>query len=154
MTQKDIDDYFQNRINNFGRKLHFAIIQDFSRSLSSQDSQHNGRTFFCDRCLCHFQSAFVFNKYRRDYIQINKVKIELPIDEKIIFKNPKYQEDVLVVVYADIKCLIVPKIDESEEHVPHSVAFYGHCSYDDSLSRFDCNRSEKCIKWFMDQLKF
>ncbi|CAG5085001.1 Protein of unknown function, partial [Cotesia congregata] len=147
------DDNFENRVNNFERKFHFATIQDLSRLLSSQISQHNGRKFFCDRCLCHFQDAIVFNKHRRDCIQINKVKIELAIDEKVSFKNFKYQEDVPFVVYADIECLIVPKIDESEEHVPHSVAFYVHCSYDDSLSRFECNRREKCIEWFMDQLK-
>ncbi|CAD6210684.1 GSCOCG00010926001-RA-CDS, partial [Cotesia congregata] len=72
------DDNFENRVNNFERNFHFATIRDLSRLLSSQILQHNGRKFFCDRCLCHFQDLIVFNEHRRDCIQINKVKIELP----------------------------------------------------------------------------
>ncbi|CAG5102932.1 Protein of unknown function, partial [Cotesia congregata] len=84
------DDNFENRVNNFERNFHFATIRDLSRLLSSQILQHNGRKFFCDRCLCHFQDLIVFNEHRRDCIQINKVKIELPI-EKILNIRKMYR---------------------------------------------------------------
>ncbi|XP_014299742.2 uncharacterized protein LOC106694097 [Microplitis demolitor] len=149
----DIDDNIENRIASFERKFHFTLIKDLSRLVSSQISKHKTRKYFCDRCLCHFHEEITYEKHRRDRIQINKVRIELPVNDELKFKNFKYQEDVPFVVYADIECMLIPKVDESEEHILHSVAFYVHCAYNDALSRYECNRSDKCIDWFMSRLK-
>lgn len=38
---------------------HFAYIKNLSRLISSQISRHNGKTWLCDRCLCHFKTENV-----------------------------------------------------------------------------------------------
>ena len=39
-----------------------------------------------------------------------------------------------------------------QKHVPYSVAYYLHCSYDNSLSKLKIYREKDCIEWFMREL--
>ena len=60
--------------------------------------------------------------------------------EKILkFKNYRFKEKVPFTIFADLECLLqqVPNTQLNtgpyQKHVPHSVAYYLHCRYDNSL---------------------
>ena len=127
---------------------HFAWIKNLSRLVKSQISKDHCRTWFCDRCLCHFKFEKSCNNHRVDCENVDKCRAILPKDLVIIYgnnkilklKNHRYKESVSFVVYADIESLLEPVNNEQidmavyQKHVPTSVGFYIHCNFDDSLS--------------------
>ncbi|XP_043266555.1 uncharacterized protein [Venturia canescens] len=139
--------------DNFQPIYHFAWIRNLSRLLSSQVTNYNQSTWFCDKCLNHFKLQSSFENHKRDCVSINKTKMVLPTEENKIlnFKNYRFKEDVPFVVYADLECLI-ESTGQSQKHIPHSAAYYLKCSFNDSLSKFDMKRGTDCIEWFIDQL--
>ncbi|XP_057335464.1 uncharacterized protein LOC130674213 [Microplitis mediator] len=85
--------------------------------------------------------------------------MELPTEEEKIlkFKNYKYKDIVPFAVYADLECTLLPESanndNGSQTHIPHSIAMYTHCSYDETLCKFEINRSPDCIEWFTRKLE-
>ncbi|XP_074109310.1 uncharacterized protein LOC141534068 [Cotesia typhae] len=84
--------------------------------------------------------------------------MEFPSEKNKIlkFKDFKSKDTVPFVVYVDLECTLEPPGDDEKivhKHVPHSIAYYVHCSYDNTLSRFQLNRSPDCINWFVKQLE-
>ncbi|XP_057337657.1 uncharacterized protein LOC130675808 [Microplitis mediator] len=143
-------------IKNFEPRFHFALIKDLSRLVKSQISDSHGKLFFCDRCLNHFKLEHSYENHRADCYKTNKVRMTFPNEKNRIlkFKNYKNKDTVPFVMYADLECILVPQgDDETQKHVPHSVAFYRHCSYDPSLCKFEINRSPTCIEWFVKKLE-
>ncbi|XP_057332054.1 uncharacterized protein LOC130671928 [Microplitis mediator] len=100
-----------------------------------------------------------FDKHKLDCIKFNKIRMELPTKEgKILkFKNYKYKDIVPFVVYADLECTLLPESanndNGSQTHIPHSIAMYTHCSYEETLCKFEINRSPDCIEWFTRKLE-
>jgi len=58
-------------------------------------------------------------------------------------------------LYADIECILqqVSTSNSYQQHIPHSVGFYIHCSYDSTLSEYKFKRGVDCIKWFINELQ-
>ncbi|XP_046750612.1 uncharacterized protein LOC124413870 [Diprion similis] len=97
-----------------------------------------------------------------DCLNLNKTKVILPTEEdKILkFKNFKHQETVPFCIYADLECLLQPTLKSLGEnrtiyqkHTPYSIAYYLHCAFNDSISKFEINRGETCIQWFVTELE-
>ncbi|CAD6227385.1 GSCOCG00006155001-RA-CDS, partial [Cotesia congregata] len=91
-------------------------------------------------------------------IPLYLIRMEFPSEKNKIlkFKDFKSKDTVLFVVYADLECTLEPPGDDEKpahKHVPHSIAYYVHCSYDNTLSKFELNRSPDCINWFVKQLE-
>ncbi|XP_034936405.1 uncharacterized protein [Chelonus insularis] len=143
-------------INVYGLKNKDKIVPSYlnlSRLVSSQISNGKTKKFLCNRCLCHFKFQQSFDNHREDCIKMNKTAITFPEnDEKIKFKNHKNKEQVPFVVYADLECILEPD-DTKQKHIPCSVAFYAHCSFDKSKSYFSLKRDVDCIDWFIGELK-
>src|SRR5580765_7821562 len=71
------------------------------------------------------------------------------------FNNYARKERLPFVVYADLECELI-KTEEAKSYQHHkvfSVAYYIHCSYDDSLSAYNFRRSADCVAWFAEELK-
>ena len=70
-------------------------------------------------------------------------------------KNLEFKESVPFVVYADLECIFDETGNQKfpQKHVPHSIAFYLHCAFDDTLSKFESKRSCDCVEWFINKLK-
>ncbi|XP_043285742.1 uncharacterized protein [Venturia canescens] len=142
--------------NNFQPIYHFAWIRNLSRLLSSQVTNYNQHTWFCDNCLNHFKLQSSFENHKRDCLSLNKAKMVLPDEENKIlkFKNYRYKESVPFVVYADLESILESTGNDiqCQKHVPHSVAYYLQCAFDETLSNFAIKRGSDCIEWFIDQL--
>ena len=57
---------------------HYCLVKNFSRLLSSQVSKHNGKKYFCDRCLNPFWCEQSLNKHLEYCSNHEAVKIEMP----------------------------------------------------------------------------
>ena len=71
---------------------HYCWIKNMSRLLSKQGCDHNGKRYFCYRCLNSFYSVKSLDKHK-EYCQNNEaVKIEMPMfkDDEGKFLGPKY----------------------------------------------------------------
>ncbi|XP_057324660.1 uncharacterized protein LOC130667186 [Microplitis mediator] len=147
----------ENDFKNYKPVYHFALIKNLSRLVKNQISKAHCKLYFCDRCLNHFKTETSFNSHNDDCFKLNKVRMKFPINENKILKLKNYRnkDSVPFVVYADLECTLEPQGDDDDiqKHVPHSIAFYRHCNYDNNLSKFEINRSSDCIKWFVNKLE-
>ncbi|KYM95694.1 hypothetical protein ALC62_13660 [Cyphomyrmex costatus] len=133
---------------------HFVLIKDLSRLVSSQISKKEHKKYFCD------SSSSKLELHSTDCGKLNDCAIRLPSedDKWLKFKNHCRKERVPFVVYADLECAL-EKMDEDptssmyQHHQVFSIAYYIHCSYDDSLSSYRFRRDNNCISWFADELK-
>jgi hypothetical protein len=76
-----------------GEKQHYCGIKNFSRLLSSQVSKHDGKKFFCPRCLNPFGKENVMQEHLEYYCSTKEaVKTEYPKKERS--SNSKISQDL------------------------------------------------------------
>ena len=81
---------------------HYCLLKSLSHLLSSQVSKHNGKKYFCDRCLNLFNNQEALDKHREYCSKYESVKKQLPKKETMVkFKNHLRSEKVSTVIYAD-----------------------------------------------------
>lgn len=114
------------------------------------------------RCFHYFYTWEKLENHTVDCGEMNDCAIRLPSEEDkwLSFKNYNRKERVPFIVYADLECVLQKKQRKEDvksymyqHHQVFSIAYYVHCSYDKSLSKFRCRRDSDCIKWFVEELK-
>jgi len=99
---------------------HFVLINDLSRLLSHQISNHKGKRFFWLRCLNSFTKKDVLDKHKESCEKHDCVKLRMPEKGSIVErKNHKHSIPVPIVVYADFECLTKP-IESCKPNSEHS----------------------------------
>ena len=90
--------------------LHYCLVKNRSRLLSSQVSKHKEKSYFCDRCLNPFWCEQSLNKHLEYCSNHEAVKIEMPKKEESVlkFKNYYKGERVPFMIYADTEPLVKP----------------------------------------------
>jgi len=114
--------------------------------------------FFFYRCLHYFRSYDKLQSHTVDCGKMNDCAIRLPSDKDkwLEFNNFNRKERLLFIVYADLECVLTKMEEEKNAYQHHrvfSIAYYVHCSYDESLSAYHSRRSADCIAWFVEVLK-
>ncbi|XP_025265533.1 uncharacterized protein LOC105250885 [Camponotus floridanus] len=136
---------------------HFAWIKNLSRLLSSQLSKHNGQIYICDRCLHYFYSDAKLQSHTVNCGKMNDCTVRLPShkDKWLSFNNFNWKKRLPFIVYADLKCVLAKTEEEQlyQHHQVFSIAYYVHCSFDESLSAYYSHRSVNCIALFAADLK-
>ena len=123
---------------------HFCLVKNLSRLLSSQASNHDGKHYFCLRCLNPFWCQEAVDKHKEYCDDYEGVKIELPKKGTMLeFKSYHRLEKVPFLVYADFQCCIKsmqscdPNPGSSytkqyQKHEPSSFCYYIKC-FDDEV---------------------
>ena len=57
---------------------HYCLVKNLSRLLSSQVSKHNGKKYFCKRCLNPFNNQKALDKHEEYCSNHEAVKIIMP----------------------------------------------------------------------------
>ena len=57
---------------------HYVWIKNLSRLLSKQNSKHDGRMYFCERCLHGFLSQQKLEAHEVDCAQVNECRVTTP----------------------------------------------------------------------------
>jgi len=150
---------------------HYVWIKNLSRLLSKQNSKHDGRMYFCERCHHGYHSRQKLEAHEVDCFQVNECRVTMPkvyVDEHgnkshtVKFKNFGHKTKVPFIVYADFESLL-KKVDQprtreqpkgaTEEHEPFSCAFYVQCSFDPNQSKFKTYRGPDPGIWLAEQLQ-
>jgi len=76
---------------------HFILINDLSRFLSHQMSNHKEKGFFCLRCLNSFTKKEVLGKHKESCDKHDCVKLRMPIQNSIKSTNPLVSALILSV---------------------------------------------------------
>ncbi|XP_026673634.1 uncharacterized protein LOC113464969 [Ceratina calcarata] len=142
---------------------HFACIKNLSRLVSSQLSKKKSKKFICDRCLHYFCSSQKLETHTIRCKQMNDCAIVLPNEEDkwLKFQNYFRKERLPFVVYADLECILEKMTEQQNQnsypyqhHKVFSIGYYIQCSYDISLSRYECYRGVDCVSWFVQELQY
>ena len=72
-------------------KQHYCWIKNFSRLVGSQVTKHNGKVYFCKRCMRHFSSLERLNNHLPESIQSTTITTTLsPQKETNYIDLPKF----------------------------------------------------------------
>ena len=92
-----------------GGEKHYCLVKSLNRLLASLVSNHNGKHYFCLRCLNPFWCQESLNRHQEYCNEYQAVKIELPEKGTMLkYKNYYKSEEVPFIVYADFESYIKP----------------------------------------------
>ena len=118
---------------------HYCLVKNLSRLLSSQVSKHDGKKYFCMRCLNPFNTQKALDKHEEYCSNHEAVKINMPEKGTMLkFKNYHRGEKVPFVIYADFEsciksihtCDLNPEnsyTKQYQKHEPISFYYYIKC---------------------------
>ena len=124
---------------------HYCLVKNLSRLLSSQVSKHDGKKYFCKRCLNPFNTQKALDKHEEYCSNHVAVKINMPEKGTMLkFKNYHKGEKVPFVIYADFEsciksihtCDLNPEnsyTKQYQKHEPISFYYYIKC-FDSKVS--------------------
>ena len=127
-----------------GGVIHYCLVKNLSRLLSSQVSNHKEKHYFCYRCLNPFWSHESLIKHQEYCSNYEAVKIEMPEKGTILkFINYNRREKVPFLVYADFESYNKPMhscepnpessyTKQYQKHEPSSFCYYIKC-FDDEI---------------------
>ena len=149
---------------------HYCLVKNLSRLSSSQVSKHNGKKYFCDRCLNPFWCEQSLNKHLEYCSNHEVVKIEMPKKGDILkFKNYYKGGRAPFMIYADTVSLIKPiqtcepspqssYTKKYQKHEPISFSYYIKC-FDDNVfkprlrSYTGEDAMQKFVEWLENDVK-
>ena len=121
---------------------HYCVVKNPSRLLSSQVSKHDGKKYFCKRCLNPFNSQKALDKHEEYCGNHEAVKINMPEKGTMLkFKNYHRGEKVPFVIYADFEsciksihtCDLNPESSYTKQYQKHEpISFYYYIKCFDS----------------------
>ena len=107
---------------------HYCLVKNLSRLLSSQVSKHNGKKYFCKRCLNPFSTQNALDKHEEYCGNHEAVKINMPEKETMLkFKNYHRGEKFPFIIYADFESCINKITKQYQKHEPISLYYYIKC---------------------------
>ena len=119
---------------------HYCLVKNPSRLLSSQVSKHDGKKYFCKRCLNPFNSQKALDKHEEYCGNHEAVKINMP-EKGTMLKFKNYHRGVPFVIYADFEsciksihtCDLNPKSSYTKQYQKHEpISFYYYIKCFDS----------------------
>ena len=124
---------------------HYCLVKNLSRLLSSQVSKHNGKKYFCMRCLNPFNNQKALDKHGEYCGNHEAVKIIMPKKGTMLrFENYHRGEKVPFVIYANFESCIKsidtcdpnPENSYTKQYQKHEpISFYYYIkSFDSEVS--------------------
>ena len=85
-------------------RKHYVAIKSLSRLLSSQNTQHKGKEYFCTNCLQGFKEESSKDEHLDYCINNESVKVEMPHKNPIVqYSDGQFQFKVPFIMYADFE---------------------------------------------------
>lgn len=142
-----------------GNKSHYVLINNLSRLVRSQITNHHSKLYFCEDCLLFFSTEDGISSHI-----CSGVATILPQKGTYLeFKHFDRKQDVPFVVYADFETILQPYQNcdpdpgssftlNKQIHIPAAFAYHIICSYDNRLNRFVQYRGPDCAQKFVEYL--
>ena len=104
-TQKTIDLFLFSK----DEKMHYSLINNFSRLVRSQITSDRRKIHICKKCLTHFAKPDLFEKHITYCSQNETVVVKMPTKNTILNFQHHYKKlPIPFVVYADFECFRKP----------------------------------------------
>ena len=147
-------------------KLHYTVIKSLSRLLSSSNSKHKRKQYFCNNCLQGFTQELSRDEHQV-YCEDNKtVRVEMPNKGSTVeLYDGQNQFKVQLMMYADFEALLEPIQEQVpgdpnepyttkvNQHIPSSWCVYSKFAYGDVDDPLKLYRGKNCIEMFCDYIR-
>ena len=145
-------------------RKHYVAIKSLSRLLSSQNTKHKGKEYFCMNCLQGFNEESSRDKHLDYWINNESVKVEMPHKKSIVqYSDGQFQFKVPFIMYADFESILEPiqgpennpRISSTKginNHVSSGWCFRSEFAYGKAENPLKLYRGEDCVKKFCDHV--
>ena len=139
-------------------------IKSLSRLLSSQNTKHKGKEYFCMNCLQGFNEESSRDEHLDYCINNESVKVEMPHRNPIVqYSDGQFQFKVLFIMYADFESILDPiqgpennprisSMRGINNHVPSGWCVCSEFAYGKVENPLKLCRGEDCVKKFCDHV--
>lgn len=148
-------------------KAHLTGIVNKSRLMRSHLKNERRGMHFCPKCKNFFRKLKKFDSHVQlcEKEDDDEIEYAFPtVDDRILkFKNWSYKITVPYIVYGDIESILRPiergtgPTGAYQEHIPSSIGYYIHCSFDEKQCKYNFFQGVNCIQkfaWEMKRLAF
>ena len=152
-------------------KMHYCLIKDFNKLVSSQSNKHKGKVYVCERCINTFTTENALKEHEKHCTNEDCVNLKMPSPGSTIsFKHFERGQRVPFMVYADFESLLKPisrcepnpeisSTTKYQKHEPISFSYYIKC-FEDNVCDLEPrtytgeDAMEKFIEWLEKDVKY
>ena len=172
---EDKEIYICRKGGNYERIIHFMIISEsnwkhyvaiksLSRLLSSKNTKHKGKEYFCKDCLQGFIEESSRDEHLDYCINNESVKVIMPHKKPIVqYSDGQFQFKVSFMMYADFESILEPiqgpgnnrMISSTRgvnNHVPSGWCVRSEFAYGKIENPLKLYRGKDCVKKFCDHV--
>ena len=89
--------------------MHYTVVKSLSRLLSSSNSKHHGKQYFCNNCLQGFTQELSRDEHKVYCFDNETVRVEMPRKGSTVeFYDGQNQFKVPLMMYADFEVILEP----------------------------------------------
>ena len=90
-------------------RKHYVEIKSLSRLLSSKNTKHKGKEYFCKNCLQRFIEDSSRDEHLDYCINNESVKVEMPYKKPIVqYSDAQFQFEVPFIMYVEFESILEP----------------------------------------------
>ena len=143
---------------------HYVAIKSLSRLLSSQNTKHKGKEYFCMNCLQGFKEESSRNEHVGYCKDNESVRIEMPHRKPIVeYSDGQFQFKVPFIMYADFESTLElmsgpgnnPRISTTRDinvYVPSGQCIRSEFAYGEVKDPLKLYRGKDCVRKFRDHV--
>ena len=144
-------------------RKHYVTIKSLSRLLSSKNTNHKGKEYFCMNCLQGFKEEKSRDEHLNYCMNNESVKVEMPHKNPIVqYSDGQFEFKVPFVMYADFESILEPiqgpENDPSisstrsiNNHVPSGWCVHSEFAYG-KVYPLKLYRGKDCVKKFCEHV--
>ena len=145
-------------------RKHYIAMKSLSRLLSSENTKHKGKEYFCMNCLQGFKEESSRNEHIDYCIDNESVKVEMPHkNPRVEFCDGQFQFKVPFIMYADFESILEPiqgpgnnpmisSTRRVNNHVPSGWCVCSQFAYRKIENPLKLYRGKDCVKKFCDHV--
>ena len=145
-------------------RKHYVTIKSLCRLLSSKNTKHKGKEYFCKNCLQGFIEESSRDEHVGYCINSESVKVIMPHKKLIVqYSDGQFQFKVPFITYADFESILEPiqglgndlRISSTRginNHFPSGWCFHSEFAYGKVENPLKLYRGKDCIKKFCDHV--
>ena len=146
-------------------KWHYTSIKSLSRLLTSRNTKHKCKQYFCNNCLQGFMLELIRDQLYSYCIDNEMVRVEMPRKGLIVeFYDGQNQFKVPFMMYADFESILMPIQDANpnpnkpyttkvNQHIPSGYCVYSKFAYGEVEAPLKLYRGEDCAKKFCEYIR-
>ena len=150
-------------ISESNRK-HYVAIKSISRLLSSKNTNHKGKEYFCNNCLLGFKEENSRDEHIVYCMNTESIKVEMQHKNPIVqYSDGQFQFKVPFIMYADFESMLEPiqgpgndpsisSTRRVNNHVPSGRCVRSEFAYGEVKDPLKLYRGRDCVKKFCEHV--